>query len=67
MGLAVKCDYNNVKAPSALKFAAMDYDEWQTYVPSASEKVLFDKNKSVGEAFAEELDKQLKLARKEVG
>jgi hypothetical protein len=29
--------------------------------------VLFDKNKSVGEAFAEELDKQLKLARKEVG
>ena len=67
MGLAVKCDYNNVKAPSALKFAAMDYDEWQTYVPSASEKELFDKNKSVGEAFAEELDKQLKLARKEVG
>lgn len=67
MGLAVKCDYNNVKAPSALKFAAMDYDEWPTYVPSASEKELFNKNKSVGEAFAEELDKQLKLARKEVG
>ena len=66
MGLAVKCDYNNVKAPSALKFAAMDYDEWQTYVPSASEKELFNKNKSVGEAFAEELDKQLKLIQRGV-
>ena len=66
MGLAVKCDYNNVKAPSALKFAAMDYDEWKTYVPSASEKELFNKNKSVGEAFAEELDNQLKLIQRGV-
>ena len=66
MGLSVKCDYNNVKAPSALKFASVDYEQWPTYVPGGAEKELFNKNKAVGEAFAEELDKQLKLVRKEV-
>ncbi len=65
-GLPIKCEYNNLKAPSALKFASIDYEHWDTYVPGAAEKEVFNKNKSVGDAFAEELDKQLKLVRKEV-
>lgn len=64
--LAVKCDYNNLKAPSALKFASLDYEQWKDYVPGIIESEVFKKNKSVGEAFAEELDKQAKLARKVV-
>lgn len=64
--LDVKCDYNNLKAPSALKFASVDYEEWESYSPGMTENEVFKKNKSVGDVFAEELDRQVKLAKKAV-
>ena len=57
--LEVKCDYNNLKAPSALKFASMQYEEWETYEPTAIERDVFLKNKHLGHLFEEALDRQL--------
>ena len=61
--LQVKCDYKNLKSPSALKFASLEYDEWEDYEPKDMEKVIFKKNKATADAFAEELDKQLYLSQ----
>jgi hypothetical protein len=63
--LQVKCDYKNLKSPSALKFASLEYDEWEDYEPKDMEKVIFKKNKATADAFAEELDKQLYLSQKQ--
>ena len=60
--LEVKCDYNNLKAPSALKFASLEYKEWETYEPNKNEREVFRKNKKLAELFEEELDKQISLA-----
>ena len=51
--LAVKCDYNNLKASIALKFAGLDYKDWETYEPSSSERMIFKKCKAVADAFDE--------------
>ena len=59
-GFEVKCDANNLKAPSALKFASLDYQEWEDYVPSPTERDVFNKNKTLAKLFEEELDKQVK-------
>ena len=64
--LQVKCDYKNLKSPSALKFASLEYDEWEDYEPKDMEKVIFKKNKATADAFAEELDKQLYLAQNQL-
>ena len=61
--LQVKCDYKNLKSPSALKFASLEYDEWEEYEPKDIEKDVFKKNKAAADAFAEELDRQLYLAQ----
>ena len=61
--LQVKCDYKNLKSPSALKFASLEYDEWEDYDPKDIEKEVFKKNKAAADAFAEELDKQLYLTK----
>ncbi|MBQ7426877.1 MAG: hypothetical protein IJV20_06480 [Prevotella sp.] len=61
--LQVKCDYKNLKSPSALKFASLDYDEWEEYEPRDMEKLVFKKNKAAADALAEELDRQLYLAQ----
>lgn len=58
---AVKCDYNNLKASIALKFAGLDYKDWETYEPRESERDLFRKNKALAKLFEEELDRQLQL------
>ena len=63
--LQVKCDYKNLKSPSALKFASLEYDEWEDYEPKDMEKVIFKKNKATADAFAEELDRQLYLTQKQ--
>ena len=57
--LEVKCDYNNLKASIALKFASLDYKDWEDYEPRASERELFRKNKALAKLFEEELDRQL--------
>ena len=36
--LEVRCDYNNLKASIALKFASLDYKDWETYEPRAFRK-----------------------------
>ena len=62
-GFEVKCDYNNVKGPSALKFASLDYKDWEDYVPRDSERAVFRKNKALAQLFEEELDRQLEAPR----
>ena len=56
----VKCDVNNLKAPSALRFAALTYAEWEDYEPKKGERVVFQKNRALGRIFEEELDRQLR-------
>ena len=56
---AIKCDYNNLKAPIALKFAGLDYKDWEAYEPRESERAVFKKNKALAKLFEEELDRQL--------
>ena len=58
--LEVKCDANNLKAPSALKFASLEYAEWEDYVPKENEREVFRKNKKLARTFEEELDRQLR-------
>jgi len=58
----VRCDANNLKAPSALKFASLDYQEWEDYVPLPAERDVFNKNKTLAKLFEEELDKQIKTS-----
>ena len=58
-GFEVKCEANNLKAPSALKFASLDYSEWEDYDPSPTERDVFNKNKTLAKLFEEELDKQI--------
>ena len=57
--LAVRCDYNNLKASIALKFAGLDYKDWETYEPRESERAVFRKNRALAKLFEEELDRQL--------
>ena len=57
--LEVKCDYNNLKASIALKFASVDYKDWETYEPRDSERAVFRKNRALAKLFEEELDRQL--------
>ena len=57
--LEVKCDYNNLKAPCALKFASVDYKDWNEYEPSAAERDIFRKNKDLAQLFEEELERQI--------
>ena len=59
--LEVKCDYNNLKAPIALKFASLQYKEWEDYEPRDSERDVFRKNKNVAKLFEEELERQIQL------
>lgn len=54
----VKCDYNNVKGPSALKFASVRYADWEDYQPNQTEREVFNKNKALAALFEEELDRQ---------
>lgn len=61
--LEVKCDYNNLKSSIALKFASLDYEEWEDYAPKSSERVIFKKNKTLAKLFEEELDRQIRLLR----
>ena len=62
-GLEVKCDYNNLKASIGMKFASLEYREWEEYEPKNSERLIFRKNKALATLFEEELDKQLQVAR----
>jgi len=57
--LEVKCDANNLKAPSALKFASLEYSEWEDYEPKEGEREVFRKNKALAKLFEEELERQL--------
>ena len=57
--LAVRCDYNNLKASIALKFAGLDYKDWETYEPRESERAVFRKNHALAKLLEEELDRQL--------
>ncbi len=59
--MEVKCDYNNLKAPIALKFASLQYKEWEDYEPRDSERDVFRKNKNVAKLFEEELERQIQL------
>ena len=59
----VKCDVNNLKAPSALKFASLEYAEWGNYKPKAGEREVFRKNKTLARIFEIELDKQLQMTQ----
>ena len=59
--LEVKCDINNLKAPCALKFASIDYDEWEDYKPTNSESEVFQKNKVIGQLFFQELERQYEM------
>ena len=59
--LEVQCDYNNVKAVGALKFAALKYTEWEDYTPTNIEREVFYKVKAVSDGFDLELDRQLSL------
>jgi len=59
----VKCDYNNVKGPSALKFASVRYEEWGDYKPTQTEREVFNKNKALAVLFEEELDRQALASR----
>lgn len=61
--LEVKCDYNNLKSSIALKFASLDYKEWEDYEPKTSERDIFKKNKNLAKLFVEELDRQINLLR----
>ena len=54
----VKCDYNNVKGPCALKFASLQYAEWEDYEPTPTERDVFYKNRHLAALFEEELDRQ---------
>ena len=56
---AIKCDYNNLKSSIALKFAGLDYKDWETYEPRESERAVFRKNKALAKLFEEELDRQM--------
>ena len=55
----VPCDVINLRAPSALKFASVDYQEWETYEPTEGEREVFRKNRNVSHLFDLELEKQL--------
>lgn len=57
--LEIKCDYNNVKVPGALKFASLEYTKWKEYEPNNNEREVFLKSRAVAYAFDEELDRQL--------
>lgn len=61
--LEVKCDYNNLKSSIALKFASLEYEEWEDYTPKSSERDIFKKNRTVAKLFLEELDRQIRLMR----
>ena len=45
------CEYNSIKALTALKFANVNYKEWEEYVPTSTERFIFQKCKSVADAF----------------
>ena len=57
--LEVKCDYNNLKAPCALKFASVDYKDWDNYEPSDAERDVFRKNRILARLFEKELEQQM--------
>jgi len=57
--LEVKCEYNNVKKIAVLRFAAMDYSQWEDYQPREGERDVFRKNKALAQTFEEELDRQM--------
>ena len=52
------CDYNSIMALTALKFANVSYNEWEKYEPTASERFIFQKCKSVADAFDKALSSQ---------
>ena len=61
--LEVKCDYNNLKGPIGMRFASLEYPEWEDYEPKATERDLFLKNKAIAHLFEEELDRQILMLR----
>ena len=61
--LEVKCDYNNLKGPIGMRFASLEYPEWEDYEPKTSERDIFKKNKNLAKLFVEELDRQIDLLR----
>lgn len=52
------CDYNSIKALTALKFASVNYNEWEKYEPTVSERFIFKKCKLVADAFDKALSSQ---------
>ena len=42
-----------------MKFAGLDYKDWETYEPRESERAVFRKNKARAKLFEEELDRQV--------
>lgn len=61
--LEVKCDVQNLRAPSALRFASLRYDEWERYEPRDNEREVFRKNKALAKLFEMELDRQTEMAQ----
>ena len=57
--LEIKCDYNNLKGPIGMRFASLEYPEWEDYEPKATERDVFLKNKALAHLFEEELDRQI--------
>ena len=60
--LEVKCDYNNLKGPIGMRFASLDYPEWESYEPKTTEREVFLKNKTLAHLFEEELDRQIRMS-----
>lgn len=58
--LEIKCDYNNLKGPIGMRFATLEYPEWEEYMPKATERDIFQKNKALAHLFEEELDRQIR-------
>lgn len=58
--LEVKCDYNNLKGPIGMRFASLEYSEWEDYEPKATERDIFLKNKALAHLFEEELNRQIR-------
>ena len=59
--LEVKCDYNNLKGPIGMRFASLEYPEWEDYEPKATERDVFLKNKALAHLFEDELDRQIRM------
>lgn len=59
--LEVKCDYNNLKGPIGMRFASLEYSEWEDYEPKATERDVFLKNKALAHLFEDELDRQIRM------